>query len=110
MKTRFLLISILLVLVVAAVLIKPYLFQPKELVVKISNPKEGESIGIITLNNKRVTLDKLLKRLDEAPDEIKDILTIHSDREVLHEQLVEIMEIAAQAGIEKIHFGPSSEL
>ena len=94
-----------IVVLIAAIFVAPLLFQPKELIIKISNPKTGETEGVIWLNNKRVQFDDLLKRMTKAPDQVKDILTIEAGRNVKHEQIVRIMDIAKKAGIKKIGFG-----
>ena len=75
--------------------------------IAIKNPIEGEKIGRMFLNGNVVQFDELSARLLNLPEERKSMLTIQSEREVLHEQIVKVMDIAKEAGIDKIEFAVS---
>jgi len=51
-----------------------------------------------------VQFDELLAHLLNLPDEQKSTLIIQSGRDVPHEQIVKVMDIAKEAGIDKIEF------
>lgn len=73
-------------------------------IIKIYNPAEGEKIGIMLLNGTVVQYDDLLTILRHLPTE-ESMLIIHTERNVLHEQIVKVMDIAKEAGIDNIGFG-----
>ena len=75
-----------------------------DLTIAIKNPTEGEKTGRMLLNGNVVQFDELRARLLKLPEERKSTLTIQSGREVLHEQIVKVMDIAKEAGIDKIEF------
>ena len=52
----------------------------------------------------RPELKKCSTQFINAPDEAKNMLIIQSERDVLHEQIVQVMDIAKQSGIDKIGF------
>jgi len=83
---------------------KPTPDKPKGLTVRIANPEPGESRGTMVLNDVVVQIDELFTLFINAPGESKNMLIIQSEREVLHEQIVQVMDIAKQAGIDKIGF------
>ena len=78
-----------------------------DLTIAIKNPIEGEKTGRMLLNGNVVQFDELNARLLNLPEERKSMLTIQSEREVLHEQIVKVMDIAKEAGIDKIEFAVS---
>ena len=78
-----------------------------DLTIAIKNPTEGEKTGSMLLNGNVVQFDELSARLLNLPEERKSMLTIQSGREVLHEQIVKVMDIAKEAGIDKIEFAVS---
>ncbi len=78
-----------------------------DLTIAIKNPTEGEKTGRMLLNGNVVQFDELSARLLNLPEERKSMLTIQSGREVLHEQIVKVMDIAKEAGIDKIEFAVS---
>ena len=78
-----------------------------DLTIAIKNPTEGEKTGRMLLNGNVVQFDELSARLLKLPEERKSMLTIQSGREVLHEQIVKVMDIAKEAGIDKIEFAVS---
>ena len=93
----------------------------KSPIIEIKNPAEGEKTGkmllngtfvldgnVVHLDGTVVQFDELLTFLRNLPGDQKTMLTIQSDREVLHEQIVKVMDIAKEAGIDKIGFGISA--
>lgn len=83
---------------------KPSPDKPKGLTVRIANPDPGQSRGTMVLNDEVVEIDEMFTRFINAPEEATNMLIIQSEREVLHEQIVQVMDIAKQAGIDKIGF------
>ncbi len=78
-----------------------------DLTIAIKNPTEGEKTGRMLFNGDVVQFDELSARLLNLPEEQKSTLTIQSGREVLHEQIVKVMDLAKEAGIDKIEFAIS---
>ena len=78
--------------------------KPKGLVVKIDNPTVSDKAGTMLLNGEVVQFDEMFSRLLNAPEEQKTMLIIQSQRDVLHEQIVRVMDVADDAGIDKIGF------
>ena len=78
--------------------------KPKGLTVRIANPEPGDDRGTMVLNDEVVQIDEMFNRFINAPDEATSMLIIQSERDVLHEQIVQVMDIAKQAGIDKIGF------
>jgi biopolymer transport protein ExbD len=78
--------------------------KPKGLVVKIDNPTTNDRDGTMLLNGEVVQFEEMFSLLLNAPQEQKIMLIIQSGREVLHEQIVTVMDIAKDAGIDKIGF------
>ena len=91
-----------------AIGVKPAILEKwlnvSDLTIAIKNPTEGEKTGRMFLNGNVVQFDELSARLLNLPEEQKSMLTIQSGREVLHEQIVKVMDIAKEAGIDKIEF------
>ena len=83
---------------------KPSPDKPKGLTVRIANPDPGEDRGTMVLNDVVVQIEEMFSQFINAPDESKNMLIIQSERDVLHEQIVHVMDIAKQAGIDKIGF------
>jgi len=83
---------------------KPSAEKPKGLIVRIADPQGARDDGTMVLNDEIVTYNDLFRSFINAPDEMKNMLIIQSEREVLHEQIVKIIDIAKQAGIDKIGF------
>ena len=79
----------------------------KSLVIKINNPTASDKMGKMLLNGDVVQFDELSARLLNLPEKQKVMLTIQSGREVLHEQIVKVMDIAKEVGIDKIEFAVS---
>lgn len=57
------------------------------------------------LNGTVVQYDKLPPLLRNLSTEEKSMLLIKAEREVHHEQIVKVMDIAKEAGIDRIGFG-----
>ena len=83
---------------------KPSPDKPKGLIVRIANPEPGQKEGTMILNDEIVGVNQLFNQFISAPEEIKNMLIIQSERQVLHEQIIQIMDLAKQAGIDKIGF------
>ena len=84
------------------------LLNEKGLVIKINNPTVSDKMGKMLLNGTVVQFDDMGSRLRDLPEEQKSMLTIQSGRDVPHEQIVKVMDIAKQAGIDKIGFAIGS--
>jgi biopolymer transport protein ExbD len=78
--------------------------KPKGLIVRISNPEAGKLEGVMILNNDLVDFNQMFTRYINAADEAKNMLIIQSERKVMHEQVIRVMDIAKRAGIDKIGF------
>ena len=83
---------------------KPSPDKPKGLTVRIANPEPGEHKGTMVLNDVVVQVEEMFTQFINAPEESKNMLIIQSERDVLHEQIVQVMDIAKQSGIDKIGF------
>ncbi|MDE0465413.1 MAG: hypothetical protein OYL97_00040 [Candidatus Poribacteria bacterium] len=79
-----------------------------DLTIAIKNPTEGEKTGKMRLNGNIVQFDELGSRLLNLPEEQKSMLTIQSGRDVPHEQIVKVMDMAKKAGIDQIGFAIDS--
>ena len=83
--------------------------NPQNPVIEIKNPAAGEKTGEMLLNGNVVQFDELPVRLLNLPEEQKATLIIQSEPDVLHEQIVKVMGIAKEAGIDQTEFaiGPA---
>ncbi len=92
----------------------------KNPVIEIKKPAEGEEAGkmllngtfvldgnVVHLDGTVVQFDGLLTLLRDLPEEQKSMLIIQAERDVPHEQIVKVMDITKEAGIDKIGFGIS---
>ena len=61
-------------------------------------------MGKMLLNGTVVQFDEIGSLLRNLPEEQKSTLIIQSGRDVLHEQIVKVMDIAKEAGIDQIEF------
>ena len=97
------------------------MLNAKSPIIEIKNPTEGEKTGkmllngtfvldgnVVHLDRTVVQFDELLTFLRNIPEGQKSILITQSGPDVPHEQIVKVMDIAKEAGIEKIGFGVSS--
>ena len=93
----------------------------KNPIIQIKNPSEGEEVGkmllngtfvlngnVVHLNGTVVKFDELRTLLRNLPEEQKSTLIIQAERDVPHEQITKVMDIAKEAGIEKIGFAIDS--
>ncbi len=83
---------------------RPTSEKPKGLILRIANPEGSEKYGTMVLNDEIVDIQDLIFKFQAAPDEAKNMLVIQSERDVIHEQIVTIMDLAKRTGIDKIGF------
>ena len=84
--------------------------NPQNPVIEIKNPAEGGETGKMLLNGNIVQFDELSVRLLDLSEEQKSTLIIQSERDVPHEQIVKVMDIAKEAGIDQIEFAIATDL
>ena len=82
--------------------------NPKVAIIEIKNPAKSEKTGKMLLNGNVVQFDELLTLLLNLPEEQKSMLITQSGPDVPHEQIVKVMDIAKEAGIDKIGFALSA--
>ncbi len=78
--------------------------KPETLILRISDPEAGNSVGVMVLNDNIITLDRILAVFQNATLKQKDMLIIQSGRSVFHEQIVAVMDLAKRSDIKKIGF------
>jgi biopolymer transport protein ExbD len=80
--------------------------EPQQLILRISNPEPGMPTGTMVLSpyDQVVTLTELLGYFQRATLKQKEMLIIQSGRDVWHDQIVEVMDLAKRADIKKIGF------
>jgi biopolymer transport protein ExbD len=78
--------------------------KPKQLILRISDPEPGMPYGTMVLNEQVVTMEILIGNFQRATLEQKQMLIIQSGRDVLHEQIVSVMDLAKRADVKKIGF------
>jgi biopolymer transport protein ExbD len=83
---------------------RPSTDKPKGLIMRIGNPEGSEKYGTMVLNDEIVDMPDLIFKFQSASAEAKSMLVIQSERDVLHEQIVTIMDLAKRAGVDKIGF------
>ena len=83
---------------------KPSPDKPKGLTVRIANPDPGEERGTMVLNDEVVQIGEMFNRFINADEESRVMLIIQSERDVYQDQIVQVMDVAKQAGIDKIGF------
>jgi biopolymer transport protein ExbD len=83
---------------------KPTTEKPKGLIIRIADPEGSEKWGTMVLSDNIVDWEQLKAELQSAPADKKNMLIIQSQRDVLHEQIVVIMDLAKRAGVDKIGF------
>lgn len=92
----------------------------KNPIIKIKNPSKREENGemllkgsfvlngsVVELDETVIQFDVLLTFLRNFPEVPESMLIIEAEREVPHEQIVKVMDIAKEAGIDKIGFALS---
>ncbi|HHZ91991.1 TPA: biopolymer transporter ExbD [Candidatus Poribacteria bacterium] len=83
---------------------KPNPNKPKGLIIRIANPEMGQVKGVMVLNDEIIEYNDIYTKLLNQPDEIKSMLIIQSERDVLHEQIIKVIDLAKQAGIVGVGF------
>ncbi|MDQ1316434.1 MAG: biopolymer transport protein ExbD [Candidatus Poribacteria bacterium] len=78
--------------------------KPETLILRISDPEPGNSIGVMVLNDNIISIDRVLTAFQGATLKQKDMLIIQSGRSVFHEQIVTVMDLAKRSDIKKIGF------
>lgn len=89
-------------------------------IIKIKNPSKREENGkmflkgsfelngsVVDLDETVIQFDVLLTFLRNSPEVPESMLIIEAEREVSHEQILKVMDIAKEAGIDKIGFALS---
>lgn len=78
--------------------------QPTGMVIKIHNPLGNDGVGTMLLDGNVVLFDEMFTLMLNATDERRSRLIINAQRDVYHEQIVKVMDIAKDAGIDSIDF------
>jgi len=82
----------------------PTASKPKGLILRIASPEGGNPYGVMVLNDEIVEMNDLYGRFINATSTQKQMLIIQSARDALHKQIVQIMDLAKRANIDKIGF------
>ena len=77
--------------------------EPQQLILRISDPETG-AYGTMVLNDQVTSMEMLLGSFQRATLKQKEMLIIQSGRQVLHEQIVKVMDLAKRADVKKIGF------
>jgi biopolymer transport protein ExbD len=78
--------------------------KPQQLILRISDPEPGSPYGTMVLNDQVVDMEIMLGNFQRATLKQKEMLIIQSGRDVLHEQIVKVMDLAKRADVKKIGF------
>lgn len=78
--------------------------KPEQLILRISDPEPGMPYGTMVLNEQVVSMEVLLGNFQRSTLKQKEMLIIQSGREVLHDQIVRVMDLAKRADVKKIGF------
>jgi biopolymer transport protein ExbD len=78
--------------------------ERKQLILRISDPEPGIPDGAMVLNDDLVSMGELLGNFQRATLQQKKMLIIQSGRDVWHDQIVRIMDLAKRADVKKIGF------
>lgn len=79
--------------------------KPNSVVIRIDNPVNNNIFGTMLLDGKVVQFDELFSfLLNTASQESKSSLTIQAGRDVIHDQVVQVMDIAKTAGMDNLVF------
>jgi biopolymer transport protein ExbD len=78
--------------------------KPQQLILRVSDPEAGMPYGTMVLNDQVVTMELLLGHFQRATLKQKEMLIIQSGRDVLHEQIVSVMDLAKRSDVKKIGF------
>jgi biopolymer transport protein ExbD len=76
----------------------------KQLILRISDPEPGMPFGTMVLIDQVISMEMLLGAFQRATLKQKEMLIIQSGRDVLHDQVVKVMDLAKRADIKKIGF------
>ena len=76
----------------------------KQLILRISDPEPGMPYGTMVLNDQVVSMEILLGYFQRATLQQKEMLIIQSGRDVWHDQIVKVMDLAKRADVKKIGF------
>lgn len=80
----------------------------RSIVIMIADPTPGETEGTIMIREddreEIVQTGEMFHRFINAPEDTKRMVIIRAGREVFHEQIVHVMDIAKQAGVDRIGF------
>jgi len=82
----------------------PSASKPKGLILRIASPEGGNPYGIMVLNDDIIEMDTLYGYFIDASATAKEMLIMQAARDVLHKQIVQIMDLAKRANIDKIGF------
>jgi biopolymer transport protein ExbD len=82
------------------------LWEKTRLIIRVINPEETEKYGIMILNDEIVDFQDLPGKFQNVPNESKRMLIIQSERDVLHEQIVMIADVAKRTGVREIAYLP----
>lgn len=83
---------------------QPSSTKPKGLILRIASPRGDSPYGTMVLNDDIVEIGDLYGRFINAPQTAKKMLVIQAQRDVLHRQIVRIMDYAKRANVKKIGF------
>jgi len=78
--------------------------KPEYFVLRVSDPEGGSSMGTMVLNEEIATMEGLLASFQRGTLKQKEMLIIQSGRNVMHTQIVGVMDLAKRADIRKIGF------
>ena len=78
--------------------------EQKQLILRISDPEPGIPDGAMVLNDDLISMGELLASFQRATLEQKKMLIIQSGRDVWHDQIVRVMDLAKRADVKKIGF------
>ena len=78
--------------------------KPQQLILRVSDPETGMPYGTMVLNDQVISMEMLLGNFQRATLKQKEMLIIQSGREVLHDQIVRVMDLAKRADVKKIGF------
>jgi biopolymer transport protein ExbD len=78
--------------------------KPQQLILRISDPEAGNPYGTMILNDQVASMEMLLNSFQRATLKQKEMLIIQSGRQVLHDQIVRVMDLAKRSDVKKIGF------
>jgi len=77
---------------------------PQQLILRISDPEGSDPYGTMVLNDQVISMEMLLGNFQRATLKQKEMLIIQSGRDVWHDQIVKVMDLAKRADVKKIGF------